>query len=146
MEVQLCGGALTLSRRHRGDLAGVGRMAADPGIGDGSRTGAVLMCVRSSRCPSRAWCCSGAALADVTVLQTHRPALLPADVGGVEVLDGQTLLLHDTPATVGVVGQQAGVAVWVLLAFGHGPLLQLEPGQHNHDQSGKHGRTKLPEI
>lgn len=38
-------------------------------------------------------CCFAAPLYG-TVLQTHRPALLPADVGGVEVLDGQTLLLH----------------------------------------------------
>lgn len=31
----------------------------------------------------------------LSVLQTHHPALHPADVGGVEVLDVQTLLLHD---------------------------------------------------
>lgn len=37
--------------------------------------------------------------------------------------------LQDAPAAVGVMGQQAGVAVWVLLAFSHGPLLQLQPGQ-----------------
>lgn len=30
----------------------------------------------------------------VTVLQSYHPALLPADVGGTEVLDHQTLLLH----------------------------------------------------
>lgn len=30
----------------------------------------------------------------VSVLQTHRPAFFPADIGGIEVLDGQTLLLH----------------------------------------------------
>lgn len=45
--------------------------------------------------------------------------------------------LQDTPATVGVVGPQTGLTVWVLLAFSHRPLLQLEPEQNNQTQSCK---------
>lgn len=130
-----------LSRRDHGDSAGVRRMAGDSRFRDNGRTVAVLEEAGVGLVFLQHW--------KSRDCQSHRPALVPADVGGVEVLDGQTLLLHveapqpltrllptgtlrlqrtpslqDTPATVGVVGQQAGVAVLVLLAFSHRPLLQ----------------------
>lgn len=45
--------------------------------------------------------------------------------------------LQDTPATVGVVGPQTELTVWMLLAFSHRSLLQLEPEQNNQAHSCK---------